>query len=255
MTSSITLFNPLIFKRYFGEEADTGGVSSKLLKKRYFGEEADTDVSNKLPQGQRHIPMEGMSSVVKVKSSPTKKLANSSVVPNQDMPSIPSLVVETDPAMSSSLKSCTKVSSPRMPNPRMADHLNSEILLSLHKIEREINKWEFDRVGMKQNDLRKVCNRVGLNMSVNEADMLWATFGKTLGSKINIDEFCAHFKRLRTSSKNNTLRPNSAPGSETYNFSKNDTLRADNLTPRPPSRQQMSSRQHRLRMQMQSQNK
>jgi hypothetical protein len=249
MTSSIiTLFNSLIFKRYFGEEADTGGVSSKLLKKKFLGAEADTgDVSNKLSQGQRHIP--------EVKSSPTKNLANSSAVPNQAMASIPSLVVETDPAMSSSLKSCTKVSSPRMPEPRMADHLNSEILLSLHKIEREIKKWEFDRVGMKQNDLRKVCNSVGLNMSVNEADMLWATFGKTLGSKIKEDEFCSHFKRLRTFSKNNTLRPNSAPGSKTYNFSKNDTLRADNVTPRPPSRQQMSSRQHRLRMQMQSQNK
>jgi Ca2+-binding EF-hand superfamily protein len=238
VTDIIILFNSLIFKRYFGVEADTGGVSNKLL------------------QVQRPIS--------ELKSRPTtENRPRSCIVLTPAMPSVPSLVVETDPHMSSvsSLvetdldmfskpKSCTKESSLRMPEPRSAHHLHSQIGASLPKLEREMKKFEFDRIGMKQNEMRKVCNIVGLSMSVNEAEMLWATFGKTSGSKIKQSEFCAHFKRLRPISKNDTLRPISEPENQISMTPRPPS----SVTSRPPTRQQMSSRQHRLRMQMQSQN-
>jgi Ca2+-binding EF-hand superfamily protein len=239
VTYIIILFNSLIFKRYFGAEPDTGGVSDKLLQVQRPISELKSRPSTENRPRSSVVPTPAMLSVpsLVVQSDP-------------NMSSVPSLVVETDPEMSSRSKSYKNESSLRMPEPRSVNNLHSQIGSSLPKLEREMKKFEFDRVGMKQNEMRKVCNIVGLNMSVNEAEMLWATFGKTSGSKIKQSEFCAHFKRLRPLSKNDTLRAISEPENQISVTPRPPS----SVTSRPPSRQQMSSRQHRLRMQMQSQN-
>jgi Ca2+-binding EF-hand superfamily protein len=226
-----------------------------LFSVKFFGEAGDdTGLSNQL-EGKHQGTMQGRRVVGDERRFlPVINSARRSTVRTADAAissSRPSLFVEkASPAMSPcsaspAMSPCTALrTTTASSRGKFLETLEDRIVAALPKLEREMKKMDYDLVGgMNRNELRKVCNRAGLDMSVNQADQLMVSFGKKMGSKITHSEFCAHFKR-GTLDKSNDRSSNR----QTSLKSPNNQTSMD----RPPSRSQMSSYQHQLRMQVQT---
>jgi hypothetical protein len=233
--------------KFFGAAGDDAGLSNQLEGK-YQG----------TMQGQRFVGDERRFLPV-INSARRSSVRTADTAISSSRPSL--FVEKISPAISSCSALSTSTPSPAMascsasrtpPTPsspgKLLETLDDRIVAALPKLEREMKKMDYDLVGgMNRNELRKVCNCAGLNMSVSQADLLMASFEKKTGrvSKITHSEFFAHFKRVGTLDKSNDRRSNCMTS---LKISPNN----QNSLERPPSRSQMSSYQHQLRMQVQT---
>jgi calcium-binding protein CML len=119
--------------------------------------------------------------------------------------------------------------------------LQNRIAHSSSKLEREMREFDYDRQGgMTRNELRKVCNRAGLKMTVAEADYLMGMFAPGSKAKISHGDFCAYFKKQRNcgdrAGSSLQARSSSQNSWQKQTLVKKDTTAERPLTPFLPNR-------------------
>jgi Ca2+-binding EF-hand superfamily protein len=207
------------FNKFFGPKSDEGGgVSSKLLPQDTHKVGEDKDLISDGGGGVSSRPSQNNS---------LNQMAN---VPDQVLPGlveVDAIGVHNDGPAYVDCGENESDSTSDKAQTQVKRNLENKIAEKLPRLKREMKSFDYDRGGgMNRNQLRRACNSIGLDMTRTEAQELVRLFDNNNDSKISYKEFVLYFKKK-----------------------KKDARVSKSVTPRPPSRQILSSHSHRRRMQ------